>query len=97
VIKLLTDIPGPKAREYLELSRRYEPRSMSEQPPVVWATAEGVWVTDVDGNVFLDFSSGVLVANAGHSVMGDNSAGFEAAVRDFYRGKGYLTARETRV
>jgi len=67
LIKLVTDIPGPKAREYLELSRRYEPRSMSEQPPVVWATAEGVWVTDVDGNVFLDFSSGVLVANAGHS------------------------------
>ena len=67
MIKLLTEIPGPRAREYLELSRRYEPRSMSEQPPVVWASAEGIWVTDVDGNVFLDFSSGVLVANVGHS------------------------------
>jgi 4-aminobutyrate aminotransferase len=40
---------------------------MSEQPPVVWASAQGIWVTDVDGNVFLDFSSGVLVANVGHS------------------------------
>jgi 4-aminobutyrate aminotransferase len=67
VIKLVTEIPGPKARAYLELSRQYEPRSMSEQPPVVWADARGVWVTDVDGNTFLDFSSGVLVANAGHS------------------------------
>lgn len=67
MIKLLTEIPGPRARALLEMSRSYEPRSMSEQPPVVWADAEGVWVTDVDGNVFLDFSSGVLVANAGHS------------------------------
>ncbi|HUT75156.1 MAG TPA: aspartate aminotransferase family protein [Armatimonadota bacterium] len=67
MIKLVTEIPGPKARAYLELSRQYEPRSMSEQPPVVWADARGVWVTDVDGNTFLDFSSGVLVANAGHS------------------------------
>jgi len=40
---------------------------MSEQVPIVWKHAEGVWVTDVDGNTFLDFTSGVLVANAGHS------------------------------
>lgn len=67
MIKRVTEIPGPRARELLEMSRRCEPRSMSEQPPVVWAEAHGVWVTDVDGNVYLDFSSGVLVANAGHS------------------------------
>ncbi|UCH34385.1 MAG: aspartate aminotransferase family protein [Armatimonadota bacterium] len=67
MIRKLTEIPGPRAREYLELSRRYEPRSMSDQPPVVWAEADGVWVTDVDGNVYLDFSSGVLVVNSGHS------------------------------
>jgi 4-aminobutyrate aminotransferase len=63
---IITDIPGPKSREYLELSRRYEPRSMSEQVPVVWDHAEGAVVTDVDGNVFIDFTSGVLVANVGH-------------------------------
>ncbi len=33
-----------------------------------------------------------LVAGAGHSVMGDNPPGFEAAVRKFYLNKGYLTA-----
>ena len=36
-----------------------------------------------------DFS---LVPKAGHSVMGDNPPGFEAAVREFYRKKGYLAA-----
>ena len=62
-----TALPGPKARAYLEASRRYEPNSMSEQVPLVWDHAEGVWVHDVDGNVFMDFTSGVLVANVGHS------------------------------
>lgn len=62
-----TAIPGPKSQQYLALSRKYEPRSMSEQVPVVWDHAEGAVVTDVDGNVFIDFTSGVLVTNVGHS------------------------------
>lgn len=62
-----TDLPGPKARRILAQSRQYEPRSMSEQVPLVWGRAEGVWVWDVDDNRFLDFTSGVLVANVGHS------------------------------
>jgi 4-aminobutyrate aminotransferase len=65
--RIRTDLPGPKAQELLALSRQYEPRSMSDQVPMVWARGERVWLEDVDGNVFLDFTSGVLVANAGHS------------------------------
>jgi 4-aminobutyrate aminotransferase len=65
--RIVTELPGPKARELLALSQRYEPRSMSDQVPMVWARGERVWLEDVDGNVFLDFTSGVLVANAGHS------------------------------
>jgi len=33
-----------------------------------------------------------LVEGAGHSVMGDNPAGFESAVRRFYQHRGYLPA-----
>jgi 4-aminobutyrate aminotransferase len=40
---------------------------MSDQVPIVWDRAWRCYVQDVDGNVFLDFSSGVLVANVGHS------------------------------
>jgi 4-aminobutyrate aminotransferase/diaminobutyrate-pyruvate transaminase/4-aminobutyrate aminotransferase/(S)-3-amino-2-methylpropionate transaminase len=40
---------------------------MSGQPPVIWDRAEGVQVHDRWGNTWLDFSSGVLVTNAGHS------------------------------
>jgi 4-aminobutyrate aminotransferase len=67
MIKMVTELPGPKAKKFLQESEKYEPRCMSEQVPVVWARAHGCYVEDVDGNVFLDFSSGVLVANVGHS------------------------------
>jgi 4-aminobutyrate aminotransferase len=40
---------------------------MSEHVPIVWKRGERCYIEDVDGNVFLDFTSGVLVANAGHS------------------------------
>ena len=36
-----------------------------DQVPVVWDHGEGVWVWDVDGNRFLDFTSGVLVTQSG--------------------------------
>jgi len=39
---------------------------MEGQPPVVWDRAEGCQVYDKYGNMWLDFSSGVLVTNAGH-------------------------------
>ena len=61
-----TELPGPKAKEFIELSRQYEPHSMSDQVPVVWQRAEGAIVEDVDGNTFIDFTSGVLVTNIGH-------------------------------
>ena len=61
-----TELPGPEAKKYLEMSRRYEPHSMSEQVPAVWQKAEGAVVEDVDGNTFIDFTSGVLVTNVGH-------------------------------
>ncbi len=65
--KIITELPGPKAKIYLEKSRRYEPQSMSDQVPLVWDHAEGCRIWDVDGNEFLDWTSGVLVTNIGHS------------------------------
>jgi len=61
-----TKIPVPASLETLETLRRYEPVAMTGQPPIVWHRAEGCQVYDPYGNMWLDFSSGVLVANAGH-------------------------------
>ncbi len=66
VPNIKTELPGPNARKYIEMSRQYEPNSMSDQVPAVWQSAKGVVVEDVDGNVFIDFTSGVLVTNIGH-------------------------------
>ena len=64
--RIATQIPAPESVPILEELRRYEPRSMSGQPPVVWDRAEGCQVHDRWGNTWLDWSSGVLVTNAGH-------------------------------
>jgi 4-aminobutyrate aminotransferase / (S)-3-amino-2-methylpropionate transaminase / 5-aminovalerate transaminase len=65
--RIVTDIPAPGSLPELEKLRRYEPRSMGGQPPVMWDRAEGLQVYDRWGNMWLDWSSGVLVTNAGHS------------------------------
>lgn len=61
-----TEIPNAESVSVIERLRKYEPRSMSGQPPVVWDRAEGFNVYDAQGNKWIDFSSCVVVANAGH-------------------------------
>ncbi|MDD2382265.1 MAG: aspartate aminotransferase family protein, partial [Mariniphaga sp.] len=43
-----------------------EPVTMMGQPPIVWDKAEGFQVYDKWGNKWIDWSSGVLITNAGH-------------------------------
>jgi 4-aminobutyrate aminotransferase-like enzyme len=59
-------LPGPRGRALLETWHTYEADVTGFQAPVVWESARGCVVTDVDGNVYLDWTSGVLVANVGH-------------------------------
>ena len=61
------EVPGPKSSQLLAISREYEPPCMADQVPVVWDHGQGVRVWDVDGNEYIDFTSGVLVTNLGHS------------------------------
>ena len=61
-----TAIPVPESLPILKDLRKYEPLSMTGQPLVVWDKAKGCHVYDKWGNMWLDWSSGVLVANAGH-------------------------------
>jgi len=65
--RIVTEIPVPESIPILEKLRQYEPQSMSGQPLVVWDRAEGIQVYDRWGNMWLDWSSGVLVTNAGHN------------------------------
>ena len=65
--RIATKLPVPESLPILERLRKYEPVSMTGQPPVVWDRAEGICVHDKFGNKWLDWSSGVLVTNAGHA------------------------------
>ena len=64
--RITTALPAPESVVTLETLRNIEPISMRGQPPVVWDRAEGFQVHDAHGNMWLDFSCGVLVTNAGH-------------------------------
>src|SRR4051794_6791597 len=64
--KIVTALPHPDSLPTLEKLRQFEPQSMRGQPPLVWARAEDIFVYDNYGNQWLDWSSGVLVTNAGH-------------------------------
>lgn len=64
--KIGTKIPVPESIDILKQLRKVEPISMRGQPLVVWDRADGYNVYDKWGNKWLDFSSGVLVTNAGH-------------------------------
>src|SRR5512136_835005 len=65
--RILTPIPHPDSLATLHKLRQFEPVSMRGQPPIVWDRAEDIFVYDPYGNRWLDWSSGVLVTNAGHS------------------------------
>lgn len=62
-----TKIPVPESLPVFEALRASEPQSMMGQPPVIWHKAEDFIVEDKWGNRWIDWSSCVLVANAGHS------------------------------
>src|ERR1017187_4562637 len=61
-----TAIPVPASLPIFEELRRSEPRSMAGPPPILWHKAHNFTVHDKWGNRWIDWSSGVLIANAGH-------------------------------
>lgn len=63
---IATPIPHPDSVPILEKLRDVEPWCMEGQPPILWDRAIGSTVYDPYGNKWIDFSSGVLITNAGH-------------------------------
>ena len=61
-----TPLPGPRSKELIARWHKVEADTTGFQAPVVWDRGSGVAVTDVDGNRYIDWTSGVLVANIGH-------------------------------
>ncbi len=88
-----TPPPGPKAKKIIEEHREFVATTTHDPEilPLVIERGEGPWIIDVDGNVYLDFSTGVSVTNLGHrnknvekAILEQLSKIWHAAGTDFY-------------
>lgn len=62
-----TELPGPKGREIIAADHQYvTPSYPRPDYKLVAESGAGVWITDVDGNIFLDCNAGVAVCSTGH-------------------------------
>jgi 4-aminobutyrate aminotransferase len=61
-----TSLPGPRGKHLIQTDQTYVSPSYTRVYPLVVKEAKGVWVSDVDGNVFLDFTAGIAVCSTGH-------------------------------
>jgi 4-aminobutyrate aminotransferase len=59
------DVPGPRARAVIRRTSKVVSPSIARDDPLVVESAHGSIVTDVDGNKFIDFSSGIAVLSTG--------------------------------
>ena len=66
-IRLKTAIPGPESRALAARRAAAVPVGIGHSTPVYARSASGALVTDVDGNVFIDFAGGIGTLNAGHA------------------------------
>ncbi|MFL6283981.1 MAG: acetyl ornithine aminotransferase family protein [Pyrinomonadaceae bacterium] len=65
--EIRTELPGPAAREIIKADAQWvTPSYPRPDYKLVVRRAEGVWIEDVDGNIFLDCNAGVAVCNTGH-------------------------------
>src|SRR3954453_952128 len=66
VIRLQTEIPGPRSRALLARRAKAVPRGVPAVTPIAVVHAEGAVLTDADGNRLIDFGGGIGVVNTGH-------------------------------
>lgn len=64
---IVTPLPGPKGQAIIAADAQFVTPSYPRPSfKLVADHAQGVWVTDVDGNLFLDCNAGVAVCSTGH-------------------------------
>jgi 4-aminobutyrate aminotransferase len=65
--EIKTALPGPNGKKIIEADTKFvNPAYPRPSFKLVAERASGVWVEDVDGNVFLDCNAGVAVCSTGH-------------------------------
>ncbi len=65
--KIIVTPPGPKARELAQRDERVISQSFVRFYPLAIQSGKGCIIRDVDGNEYIDFNSGLVCLNVGHS------------------------------
>src|SRR5580692_9444431 len=63
---LVTELPGPKAKQLVQRDAAVVSPSYTRDYPLVAKSGRGAMIEDVDGNTFLDFAAGIAVCATGH-------------------------------
>lgn len=64
--KIVVTPPGPKAGKLIQRDEKILSGSLTRSAPLVGEKAQGMYIEDPDGNVFMDFGSGIAVTALGH-------------------------------
>ncbi len=98
--KIITPLPGPKAKEIIERRAHAMPTAIRCIYPCVIKRGEGAMFEDVDGNVFLDWVGGVGVLNIGYSneklidAVKEQSEKYFHAMMNIVTHEGYIALAE---
>ena len=79
--KIITDVPGPNSKLLLRRQREMESSTViyPDSFPIAIKRAENSLIEDLDGNIFIDWVSGISVLNLGFN---DNIRGAVKAQLD---------------
>jgi 4-aminobutyrate aminotransferase/(S)-3-amino-2-methylpropionate transaminase len=58
--------PGPESIKLMKLREKYVPNAVAFTVPIFVASSQGATITDVDGNTYIDFATGISCLNIGH-------------------------------
>ena len=65
--KIITELPGPKAKAMIDRRAEIVPAAIRPLYPIVIERGDGAMIEDPDGNIFLDWVGGVGVMNIGYT------------------------------
>ena len=64
--KITVTPPGPRSQKLMELRNKYVANAVYNVTPLFIEQGEGAILKDVDGNVYIDFATGISSVNLGH-------------------------------
>ncbi len=67
--RILVEPPGPRSKAAMKRKAKFVTSGLGVSHPVAIDVAEGPFLRDVDGNVYLDFTVGLGALNCGHRPM----------------------------